>query len=353
MDALWLLTLWLKTVLRNQTPSMLEHLQRQYVKLKNGQIKMMMKKYIRPILTAIGYYKIKAKWRWRQNLAQWQKIDAQRKAEAIAWIEAIDHRLLPDVQKIGNVTVSLTSHSKRVSDFAPFAIYSIFHQTVLPNRIVLNINQEKWNDDNLPELIQKLQIAGLEVNLCEDTGPHTKLLPALEKYPDDVIITVDDDVYYEDCLIADLLADYRQKNEPCVICKSALVVGVQDEEILPYSKWKMATPENSLSDHISPHGFCGVLYAPHIFSKEVFNKPVYQKCAKYADDIWFTVIEIKEHIPAYLSSKPNHDMVEVDHYNEYVAQNSDALHFGNAEGGRNDEQLAALVEYYHLNELVS
>ena len=135
-----------------------------------------MKKIIQPILTAIGYYKLKAKWRWRQNLAYWQKIDAQRKAEATAWIEAIDHRLLPEVKKSGNVTVSLTSHSKRVVDFAPFAIYSIFQQTELPNRIVLNINQDKWNEENLPELIKKLMIAGLEVNFCEDVGPHTNRL---------------------------------------------------------------------------------------------------------------------------------------------------------------------------------
>lgn len=314
---------------------------------------MMMKKYIRPILTAIGYYKIKAKWRWRQNLAQWQKIDAQRKAEATTWIEEIDHRLLPEVKTNGNVTVSLTSHSKRVSDFAPFAIYSIFHQTVLPNRIVLNINQEKWNEDNLPELIKKLMVAGLEVNFCEDVGPHTKLLPAIRKFPEDVIITVDDDVYYEKTLISDLMKDYYQKSKPCVICKSALVVASQNGAILSYSQWPMATLENAQGQLISPHGFCGVLYTPHIFSEEIFNKSVYQSLCKYADDIWFSIMEMREHIPVYLSSKPNHDMVEVDHYNEYVATNSDALHFGNAEGGRNDEQLAALVEYYKLNELVS
>ena len=138
-----------------------------------------------------------------------------------------------------------------------------------------------------------------------------------------------------------------------MICKSALVVASQNGAILSYSQWPMATLENAQGQLISPHGFCGVLYTPHIFSEEIFNKSVYQSICKYADDIWFSIMEMREHIPVYLSSRPNHDMVEVDHYNEYVATNSDALHFGNAEGGRNDEQLAALVEYYKLNELVS
>ena len=44
---------------------------------------------------------------------------------------------------------------------------------------------------------------------------------------------------------------------------------------------------------------------------------------------------------------------EVDHKNEYEAQNSDALHFNNVSGGGNDKQLTALMEYYHLNEVVN
>lgn len=311
------------------------------------------KQIVQPFLSSIGYYKLKSKWRWHQYISRLQKEDAARKAEAMAWIEAIDHRLLPDVKKKDNVTISLTSHGKRVADFAPFAIYSIFHQTVLPNRIVLNINEERWTEDSLPDLIKKLQIAGLEVNFCEDVGPHTKLLPALEKYPDDIIITVDDDVYYEDCLIEDLLADYQKQSELCVISKSALVVSYKDGTFLPYTQWPMATPETPQEALISPHGFCGVLYAPHIFSNEIFNKSVYREICKYADDIWFSMMEIKEHIPVYLSSKPMHDVVYVNHYNEYVPTNSDALYFQNAGEGRNNVQLAALVEYYKLNELVS
>lgn len=311
------------------------------------------KNILQLILKAFGYYSIKKKWRWHQYITRLQKEDATRKAVAMGWIDAIDHRLLPDVKETENVTVSLTSHGKRVADFAPFAIYSIFQQNVLPNRIVLNINQEKWNDDNLPELIKKLQIAGLEVNFCEDVGPHTKLLPALQKYPDDVIITVDDDVYYDHNMIEDLISDYKKKSNPCVICKSALVVSTENGEFLPYTQWPMATKEISAEKLISPHGFCGVLYAPHIFSEEIFYKSVYQSLCKYADDIWFSVMEIKEHIPVYLSSIPKHDVIYVDHYNEYVPTNSDALYFQNAGEGRNNVQLAALVEHYHLNELVN
>ena len=312
-----------------------------------------MKKYIQSILEAFGYYKIKSKWRWHQYITRLQKEDAARKAEVLAWIEAIDHRLLPDVQLKDNLTVSMTSHGKRVADFAPFAIYSIFHQTMLPNRIVLNINKGKWTEDNLPELIKKLQIAGLEVNLCEDVGPHTKLLPALEKYPDDVIITVDDDIYYDKELIEEVVATrHESANKNAVVCRTALEVTCKDGKILPYSQWQKAKVTSKAL--LSPFGWSGVLYPPHIFLDEVFNKDVYRRLCPQADDIWFTIMELIMNIPIVMV-KDTHwtGKGEVDHKNEYEAQNSDALHFNNVSGGGNDKQLKALVEYYHLNELVN
>ena len=306
------------------------------------------KNILRPILSAIGYYSIKKKWRWHQYITRLQKEDAIRKAEATAWIEAIDHRLLSDVKETENVTVSLTSHGRRVADFAPFAIYSIFQQKVLPNRIVLNINQEKWDDDNLPELIKKLQIAGLEVNFCEDVGPHTKLLPTLQKYPDDVIITVDDDVYYDVEMVEELLYWYYEYGKKGVITRRARVINFKDGEMLPYSMWADAKGDEKNAFY-SPLGVGGVLYAPHIFSDEIFNKSVYQSLCKYADDIWFSVQEYIYEIPVFYI-KNNHWTAtnDVDHYTEYV-ENESTLYFQNADNGQNDIQIKNLIEHYNIN----
>ena len=308
-----------------------------------------MKKYIQSILRVLGYYAIKKKWRWHQYISALQREDAKRKAEATAWIEAIEHRLLPKVNKTDNVTVSLTSHSKRVTDFAPFAIYSIFQQTVLPNRIMLNINQEKWNEDDLPELIKKLEVAGLEVNFCEDVGPHTKLLPAMQKYPEDVIITIDDDIYYDKELVEELLSTRevsRKKN--VVVCRTAKEITFKDGKMLPYSQWRNATPDSKA--YLSPFGWSGMLYSPHCFAEEAFNKAVYRELCPHADDIWFTIMELIGNVPI-LMVKNTHwtGKGEVDHTNEFVAQNSDALHFQNVSNGGNDAQLAKLIVHYDLN----
>jgi hypothetical protein len=188
------------------------------------------------------------------------------------------------------------------------------------------------------------------VNFCEDVGPHTKLLPALKKYPDDIIITVDDDIYYDKELIDELLkAKVACEKKHVVVCRTAKEISFKNGQMLPYSKWPQATSESKVS--LSPFGWSGVLYSPHIFSDEVFNKNVYLSLCPKADDIWFTIMELIGDVPIVIV-KDTHwtGDGEVDHSNEYVARDSDGLHFQNAEAGGNDAQLAKLIEYYGLNK---
>ena len=70
-------------------------------------------------------------------------------------------------------------------------------------------------------------------------------------------------------------------------------------------------------------------------------------CPK-ADDIWFTIMEERENITVkpIINDEVTYD--DLDHRNEYIAENSDALHFTNNALGYNDVQLMALCKYYGL-----
>lgn len=306
-----------------------------------------MKALLSKILDLIGYYRIKAQIRRKQQIRQYQREDKLFREEIDAKIHQISSRILPQVQEKKNLTVSLTTHGERVGIMAPYAIYGILEQSLLPNRIVLNINQDKWSEDNLPELIKKLMIAGLEVNFCEDVGPHTKYLPALEKYPEDIIVTIDDDVYYDKDMLKAMLQAAEATDFKQVICNDCVCVERDvDGNILPYSKWKpYSGPTNK---ELIPLGFRGVLYPPHIFSSEIFNKEVYRSICKSADDIWFGLTELREHIAVTCTNSPERQIRDIDRLNEYFAEGSDALHFINNESGRNDVQSKAVVEYYSL-----
>ena len=88
------------------------------------------------------------------------------------------------------VIVSLTSHGNRILD-AYMAIETIMQGTMKPNRIILWLSE---HDKVFSCLLENQIKRGLEIRYVKDLGPHTKLIPALREFPEDIIITIDDDI---------------------------------------------------------------------------------------------------------------------------------------------------------------
>lgn len=104
------------------------------------------------------------------------------------------------------VVVSLTTYGKRLYEVAS-TIESIMQGTMKPNRIVLWL-EEGLKDTPLPILLQRQQTRGLEIGYCEDLRSYKKLIPTLIKYPDAVIITIDDDAIYNCDVVEKLVNTY-------------------------------------------------------------------------------------------------------------------------------------------------
>lgn len=104
------------------------------------------------------------------------------------------------------VIVSLTTYGKRLYDVY-LAIESIMQQSMKPNRIVLWLGDELKNRP-LPRILGFQQQRGLEIVFCKDIYSYTKLIPALRKFPNDIIITVDDDLIYNVDMVERLVGAY-------------------------------------------------------------------------------------------------------------------------------------------------
>ena len=251
-----------------------------------------------------------------------------------------------------DIIVSLTTHGKRLSESAPYGIYSLFTQTVLPNRIVLSISQDDWNDDNLPPLIKRLQQSGLEVLYCRDMRSHTKLLPALAKYPNNPIITVDDDMIYEPHMIEELVTAYNHSDRKTVLCRQGVYPKMKDGKYIPYMEWDDTahTPDlaqNKFRHNVSPYGVYGVLYPPHVFDQEIFNSDIFLKLAPHTDDIWFWLMEVRCGVKAQVVRPTRQAQDGSVSLIEYLQESeSSALYFQNCFCGRNDKEMYALLEYY-------
>ena len=179
--------------------------------------------------------------------------------------------------------VSLTSHGKRVRIKAPFAIASIFHQSVLPDRIILWLT----HGTKIPYRLKKMQERGLEIMFCDDIQAYKKYLPALKEFPNAVITTADDDIYYHRDWFKVLKEAYH--NDPTKIyCHSGQEVIFDDEKkVISIFNWrnKVLSTEHPL--RVFPCGELGILYPPHVFKDEIFNMEKIQRLSPYCNDTWF------------------------------------------------------------------
>ncbi len=95
----------------------------------------------------------------------------------------------------GNFIVSLASYSKRINTLH-ICLESIFSQTLTPKKIILYLDNSV-QIDALPVEITAFIDKGLEIiSVSDDILSHNKYYYTFKEYPDDIIITVDDDVIY-------------------------------------------------------------------------------------------------------------------------------------------------------------
>ena len=302
---------------------------------------------IRNHLFKWGFYEKKAKYQQKRLLRRLVNEDRLLKKEVAAKIYTLPKNMLHPTGKHEDMIVSLTSYGKRLEDAAPYAIYSLFTQTVLPARIVLYLDDEHWNDDNLPDLIKRLRESGLEVRYCSDIRSYKKLIPALKDFPNNPIITTDDDFYYEEHLIERQIQNYKNSDKKTVLGAWGCIPRKVNGQWMPYSTWKDSQYANSKTA-ISFFGCC-CCYPPHIFDNEILNEEVFMKLCPTADDIWFWIQEqrcgVKTQIVDNINFKANRSVNRIE---EYDYSQVGTLFHENVIFGRNDKQLLALVDYYNL-----
>ena len=94
---------------------------------------------------------------------------------------------------------------------------SILKQTMLPDKIIWNYpsRSKRFNMD-YPPIPSWASEFGIEVNICEDNGPSTKIIPVLPMANVSKIIIFDDDVYYDPRCI-ETLVNASRENESAAL----------------------------------------------------------------------------------------------------------------------------------------
>jgi hypothetical protein len=188
------------------------------------------------------------------------------------------------------IIVSLTSFPEALP-FAARAIRSILEGSVLPDKIFLYLTDQQFPNGKIPPDIEDIFTLSsiFEVRFYNDIiRSYTKLIPVIQDFPNDIIITIDDDVKYHNNMLKRLLN--RHKKYPNAI------IGHRVRRIklnARYRKWKCYKPISLLTRSFRPNyrnlqtGVGGVLYPPHSLSEEMLKPEVFMQLAPTVDDIWF------------------------------------------------------------------
>lgn len=242
-------------------------------------------------------------------------------------------------------TISLTTYDKRIFDVY-LTIESIMQQTLKANRIVLWLAEEEFNPNNIPETLKFQQKRGLTIKFCKDIRSYKKLIPSLKEYPNDVIITIDDDVIYNIDLLEKMIRSYQNDPQYIYFNRGHLITFNKNGSIAPYKYWKWQTNETRPSHLYMPTGVGGVLYPPGSFNEEVFNEEIFMTLCRSGDDIWFKAMSYLNNKQAKrIKTKSNLG----EDYIENVKMQDIALAQINNGKNQNDEQLKYVFAHYNID----
>ena len=233
------------------------------------------------------------------------------------------------------IIISITSYPPRVFNIEKM-LDSVFSQSLLPDKVVLYLVESDFINHEIPCFFEKYYGKGLEIHWCkENYKVHTKYFFAFQEFPNDLIITLDDDIVYSDTTVEELVSGYKLYPD-CVIARRGHCILLDERnKIKPYNDWYWLGGglEGVAAHSMFATGVGGVLYQARLLNKKIRTNIEFQKVSAYNDDIWLKYIEIcSEYKVVIIKSSLNSDVVDSN-------EEKFGLNQQNVLNGRNDKQI--------------
>lgn len=183
-----------------------------------------------------------------------------------------------------NIIVSLTSYKARLPYITP-VIDSILNGTFLPQKIVLTLYDK--DVAYIPKEVKKYITDGVVelITTNDDIKPHKKYFYVMQKYRENPIVTIDDDIVYTEDLLESLNESYK-KYPNCVSARRVRYMKYDANGFAAnYNTWKLQKVKlHEPSFDLFATGCGGILYPPNILKIEDSMISSVRKCIM-ADDI--------------------------------------------------------------------
>ncbi len=240
------------------------------------------------------------------------------------------------------IIVSLTTYPQR-DMHVETVIYSLLMQSTLPDKIILWLSNEEYPNgmDDVAHSIKVLQKYGLEIRFCKNIKSYKKLIPTLQEYPNDIVVTADDDIYYPTYWLKLLYESYLKYPEYVHAHRAHVTTFCKDGSLQNYFDFKQKV--RHCDTHASFRNFStsggGVLYPPRSLYKDIANEELFTKLCPTADDIWFWAQAIMHDTKVCVVQNNITEIMPLDSFDD-----APKLIYTNCK--QNDVQIKNVLEYY-------
>ena len=196
------------------------------------------------------------------------------------------------LDKNSDIIISLTSFPERINE-VPYTIYSLLNQSLKPSKVVLwlAIDEFPKKEEDLPEKLLNLKNNGLSIGWCNNLKSFKKLIPSLKEYPSNIIVTADDDIFYQKDWLKSLYDAYLN-NPNSIICGRGRKIKLKNKTLDRYETWELCKTQEDASYLNLMTGIGGVLYPPNSLNNNVFDYDLACKLCPDADDLWFWAMAV-------------------------------------------------------------
>lgn len=192
------------------------------------------------------------------------------------------------------IIVSLTSFPERIYE-TEFTIFSLLNQNLKPDEVILWLATDEFKnkEQDLPTSLLALLKNGLSVRWYnKNIKSYKKLIPTLKIYPNDIIVTADDDIYYPKDWLFNLFETHKEFPMD-VICARSRKISINSQNIIEsYNKWMISDKEEISSFLNFFTGAGGVLYPPNSLDNRVLDEELAMDMCPSTDDIWFWAMTV-------------------------------------------------------------
>jgi hypothetical protein len=238
------------------------------------------------------------------------------------------------------VLVSLTSIPSRLH-VLPLTIRSLLSQRRPAQKILLWLHHSLAA--SLPTALTELQSEMFEIHFVDLTCSHRKLIHALAAFPDQTIVTCDDDLMYAPDWLEQLFEQHLLAPKAIVANACRQISRDTEGRLLPYKQWPYLKIGQASDLPLLPIGYAGVLYPPEALDKRTTDVPLFLKLAPKADDLWFRAMAHLQGTPIRHASSTSAAPVPI------IGSQSVSLLKSNVREDGNRVQWQALCDYFNIH----